>query len=182
MPWLWLKWFSKLLGVRKHLLPECSGNDAFVQMSWKSCGCLKEGEGPCSGFAAAIPAISWVFWDQGCSVLHSPVTFPLPQRGTGAALLLEESHPFPSSSRRMESFQTGKLPGLQWWFWFLKSCVPVLSMGLKWVCLLRLLPKIESQSHLVPLGGGTVTWIFSPFRSGVWGWFCSLASGLSLSL
>lgn len=103
-------------------------------------------------------------------------------RGAVAALLVEESYPLTRSPRRMKSFQTGKLPGLRWWFWFLKSCVPVLFNNLNGFGL-RLLWKYESQLHLVPVGRGIRTWIFSPFRSGVWGWlgWTSLpALGLSL--
>lgn len=48
----------------------------------------------------------------------------------GAALLVEESHPFASSPRRMNSFETGRRPGLRWWFWSLKLCVPVLFSNL----------------------------------------------------
>lgn len=127
--WLWLEWFSTVLGTGKHTLPECNGNDAFVQMSCKSLW-VSLGEGR---------PLFWVCCSHHCHLLGFVVTFPLLQRGTGS---------FPSSLEGQEQLSWKShslLPALPGgWnpsrqgssldydddFDFLKSCVPVLSNNL----------------------------------------------------
>lgn len=92
-------------------------------------------------------------------------------RGAVAALLMEESYPLTRSPRRMKSFQTGKLPGLQWWFWFLKLHIPVLFNNLNGFGV-GLFTEIASKKWIqiapCPRGQGSKNMNFLSFQE--WSW------------